>query len=104
VYFQISASPTGEWIQLFDNQRRIPMGRNMIGGCRADVSGNYIVLDCIPEELERQHEYLKHDVAIANGKYQEFLSRQEAEALQEAQARKAELEKIESLKSRLKFD
>jgi hypothetical protein len=104
MYFQLSNSPASEWIELFDNQRRIPMGRNMLGGCRADVRGNYIILDCIPEEIEKQHEYLKHDVSVANQGYQEYLKRVEAQALQAAQARKAELEKIEGLKSRLKFD
>ena len=104
MYFQLSNSPTREWIQLFNNQRQIPIGRNMVGGREATVRGNYIVLDCVPEEIERQHEYLKHDVAVANENYQEYLNKGEAQALREAQARKAELEKIDGLKSRLKFD
>jgi len=104
MHFQLSASPTREWIQLFDNQRQMPMSRNMLEGCRSEVRGNYVILDCVPEELERQHECLKHDVAVANGNYQQYLSRVEANALREAQARKAEFEKIEGLKSRLKFD
>jgi len=51
MYFQLSASPRNEWIQLFNNQRQIPMGRNMLEGCRTDVRGNYIILDCVPEEI-----------------------------------------------------
>ncbi len=104
MYFKLSGSPTNEWIQLFDNQRHVPMGRNMLGGREAKVRSNYIVVDCVPEEIEKQHEYLKHDVVVVNGNYQEYLNKVQAKALQDAQTRQSELEKIEGLKSRLKFD
>ncbi|MGA2279271.1 MAG: hypothetical protein ABSG80_03090 [Verrucomicrobiota bacterium] len=61
-------------------------------------------MDCVPEEMERHHGELKHDVAVTNNDYQEFLNRVEAQAAQTAQARKAELERVEGIKSRLKFD
>ncbi len=80
------------------------MGRNMLGGREAKVRSNYIVVDCVPEEIEKQHEYLKHDVVVVNGNYQEYLNKVQAKALQDAQTRQSELEKIEGLKSRLKFD
>jgi hypothetical protein len=54
--------------------------------------------------MERHHGELKHDVAVTNNDYQEFLNRVEAQAAQTAQARKAELERVEGIKSRLKFD
>ena len=104
MYFQLSALPTQEWIQLFDNQRHIPKHRNMVGGREATIGGRFAVVDCAPDELEKQHELLKHDVSVTNNDYQEYLNKIEARALQDAQVRKAELEKIEGIKSRLKFD
>lgn len=103
-YFQLSASPSREWIQLFEQQRTIPRYRNLLGGREAKVRGNYIVVDCAPDELEKQHEILKHDVGVANNDYQEYLVRVETQVAREAQARNAELEKIQSIKSRLKFE
>src|SRR6516162_8714825 len=71
ICWELSASPTREWIQLFDNQRRIPRGRNMLGGREAKVQGRQIVVDCTPDEIEQQHEYLRHDVAMANTDYKQ---------------------------------
>jgi hypothetical protein len=104
IHWQLSNSPSREWIQLFENQRQIPAGRNMLGGREAIVRGNYIVVDCAPEEIEKQHEYLLHDVAVANAGYQQYLNKVQANAEREAAARKNELENIEGIKSRLKFD
>jgi hypothetical protein len=105
MYLRLSTSPTTEWIQLFDNQRFFPKQRNIVSGSReAKVRGNYIVVDCVPEEMERHHTELKHDVAVTNNEYQEYLNRVAAKIVQEDQVQKAEQERIAGIKSRLKFD
>jgi hypothetical protein len=99
MYFQLSAPPSAEWIQLFDNQRRLPRGKNILGGCELTVEGKYVVMDCVPDELERHHDYLKHDVAVANEDYQKHLNGVEAQTAQEAQKRKTKVEKLKELSS-----
>jgi hypothetical protein len=105
MYFRISNYPPEEWIQLFDNQRQMPTGRNMLGGARAEVSGKHIILDCIPDEkeMQKQIDYLKHDASVANQNYQEYLKRVEAENLRIAQKQQAEMQEIEGIKSRIKI-
>jgi predicted alpha/beta-hydrolase family hydrolase len=72
---------------------------------RAEVSGNYIVVDCPPEEMEQYHlPDLKGDVVTTNGKYEEFLHRQEANAKRLADEQSAEKERLEKIKARLSFD
>jgi hypothetical protein len=104
MYLELSDSPPAEWIQLFNNQRQFPQQGWHSGSRRAEVEGQYIVVDCVPEEMEQHHRDLKKDVAVTNDGYQKFLDRQEAQTKHEAEAQRTERERIEGVKSRLSFD
>jgi len=104
MYLKLSQSPTDEWEQIFENQRRFPHGRGMHSMTRrASIDGAYIVVDCVPDEMEKHLPELQHDVAVTNDEYQKYLQRVAAQAAQELQKQKAERESIEDVKSRLKF-
>lgn len=105
MYLKLSQAPSEAWEQLFENQRRFPQGRGMHGMTRrASVDGGYIVIDCVPEEMEKHLPELQHDVTVTNGEYQKYLQTLAAKAEQQRQEQKAERDKIEEVKSHLKFD
>ena len=48
MYLRLSAQPSSEWQELFDQERQFP--RHSMW--RADwIEGNFIVVDCVPEEI-----------------------------------------------------
>jgi hypothetical protein len=102
MYLQLSQSPSSEWEQIFDNQRQFPrhsMWRE------ARIEGSYIVVDCVPEEMEQYHlRDLKEDVNAVNVAYQAFLNAQAILSKQEQEAQQAERNRLEEIKSRLKFN
>jgi hypothetical protein len=102
MYLRLSASPPAEWQQLFDNERQFPrhtMWRE------AWIEGNFIVVDCVPEEIEQYHlRDLKEDVAKTNQKYRDYLAGVAQAHQQHEAAQQKERSRIEGLKNRLKFD
>jgi hypothetical protein len=98
----LSGTPTSEWVTLFENERAFP--RHTMWR-RAYITGSHIVVDCVPEEIEKYHlKDLKDDVANTNAKYRTWLNKVEAqERAQQAQAA-AEKKRVDDLKGRLKFD
>lgn len=102
MYLQLSQSPSSEWEQIFENQRQFPrhsMWRE------ARIEGGYIVVDCVPEEMEQYHlRDLKEDVSAVNVAYQAFLNAQAVLSKQEQEAQQAERNRLEEIKSRLKFN
>ncbi|MEQ8767531.1 MAG: toll/interleukin-1 receptor domain-containing protein [Planctomycetota bacterium] len=86
VYFELSAHPPQEWVQIFEAERQFPrhtMWRH------AWVEGNYVVVQCVPEEVKKYHlSDIKQDVTSSNAKYREYLKRVVAEKAREAQQRK----------------
>ena len=102
MHLELSADPPSEWAQIFDNERsfaRHSMWRE------ARIEGRYIVVDCVPEELQRYHlPDLKQDVGNSNVKYVAWLARHEADEAREAEQKKAELERLRKVKEGLKFD
>jgi len=102
MYLQLSVEPPSEWQQLFDQERRFPrhsMWRE------AWVEGRHIVVDCVPEEIERYHlRDLNEDVAKANEKYRDYLGKVARAQQQQQQAEQKEKSRLDGLKSRLKFD
>jgi hypothetical protein len=104
MYLKLSQTPADAWEQLFENQRRFPNGRGMNTMTRrATVEGNYIVVDCVPEEMERHLPELQHDVAVTNEEYTKYLQRVAAQVAQELEKQKEEKARIEDVKSRLNF-
>ena len=86
VYFELSAHPPQEWVQIFEVERQFPrhtMWRH------AWVEGNYVVVHCVPEEVKKYHlRDIKRDVANSNSRYREYLKRVAAERAREALRRK----------------
>ena len=97
----LSAQPTAEWTQIFEAERQFP--RHSMWR-RAWIEGPAIVIDCVPEELEKYHlRDLQQDVANTNQKYREFLTKVEAQNQREKKAREEEDKRLNELKKRLKF-
>lgn len=102
MYLKLSQFPSSEWGQIFDNQRQFP--RHSMWR-RAYVEGRYIVVDCVPEELEQYHlRDLKEDVNAVNEQYQQYLTRCAAAEKRAAEEQNAEKQRIDGIKSRLNFD
>jgi hypothetical protein len=102
MYLSLSASPPHEWVQLFEQQRQFP--RHSMWR-RAWIEGRFIVVDCVPEEIERYHVHdLKEDVAACNKGYLEWRTRVAAASANKAEEEQKERERLDELASRLKFD
>lgn len=101
VFLRLSGEPPQLWAELFDREREFPrhtMWRE------AHVSGNHIVVDCVPEEIEKYHlSDLKQDVANANMKFRSWskIAADRKRALDEAKAK--EEERTKDLRKRLDF-
>ena len=101
MHLKLSQSPSNEWEILFNNQRQFPRHSMWRG---ASISGNFIVVDCVPEEIERLLGDLKEDVSVVNGKYQEYLAKKAAEEQRIAAEQQAEKLRLDQINARLKFD
>lgn len=102
MHLTLSKSPPSNWSTLFEQERQFPR-HNMWR--RAWIEGRYIVVDCVPEEIEQYHlADLKQDVANSNQKYRTWLAQSAAASDRKQQEEKAERERIAALGSKLKFD
>lgn len=101
MHLRLSDSPPQEWIEIFDGERSFPrhsMWRD------AEVSVNHIVVDCVPEEIEQYHlRDLKEDVANANRKYRDYLTRLAQQEERQHKAEVAERQRLNQLRDRLDF-
>jgi hypothetical protein len=83
VYFNLSAYPPSEWVEIFDAERRFP--RHTMWR-KAWIDGDAVVVYCVPEEVKQYHlKDIKQDVATANAKYREFFQRQEQRIAREVE-------------------
>jgi hypothetical protein len=101
MHLKLSAHPHADWVQLFENQRRFPrhtMWRD------ASVSGWYIVVDCVPEELQQHLSDLKEDVTAVNAAYQTHLANVAAHEKKVAEQQAAERARLVGVKGNLNFD
>lgn len=106
MYLELSQTPPSGWSGFFDQERSFP--RHSMWR-RAWIEGKHIVIDCVPEELERYHlSDLKEDVSNANLKYDQAAEReiQRSKREEELEKKKAdnEKERLDNLKGRLDFD
>jgi len=102
VHFTLSGVPPSEWVHLFEEERRSP--RHSMWR-RAWVEGKHIVIDCVPTEIESYHlNDLKTDVENCNKKYIAWQSRAQAEIANRSDEQQQERQKLEELRSKLKFD
>lgn len=99
MYLELSGNPTTEWQQIFYQERRVPRHENWR---RAWIEHNYIILDCVPEEIEQFHlEELKRDLETTNKKYGAWLDLKRKETRDRARARMEEQARLEALSERL---
>jgi hypothetical protein len=101
MHLTLSDSPSGEWIEFFDQERSFP--RHTMWR-RAWIAGTNIVVDCVPEEIERHLGDLKEDVANANRKFIEWAKKQGEEMMRQVEEERKERERIQGIANRLKFD
>jgi len=102
VYLTLSAAPPAEWAQYFDARWQMKIYSMKR---RAQVSGRYIVIRCVPDELPKYHmAELKAVVAEANAAYRNFFDAQRAAATAKADEEAKNKQAIQDLKSRMKFD
>lgn len=96
VHIRLNTAPPWEWEQLFDERRKSPrysMRR------RASVQGEYIVIRCALDELERYHfGPLKEDIDYVNRAY---AAKQEADERQRLAAEAAASAEKEHVSSKL---
>jgi hypothetical protein len=101
MYLKLSNSPSEKWAEFFLAERQYPrhtMWRE------AWINDNYIIVDCVPEELPAKHlPYLKDDVSNANKKYNDFLARQKRAEMQLNKEESEERERILKVKKGLDF-
>ncbi|SRR6266542_2764380 len=101
-YFSLSEAPDGVWCQIFEAERQF--ARHSMWKS-AWIEGASIVVECIPEDLEKYHlEDLKVDVANSNAKFRDLLVNEQRKAEAAQQAEQRERERIEKIGQRLKFD
>ena len=102
MYLELSESPPPEWQSLFTEKRKFPrhsMWRE------AWIEGKYIVVHCVPEEIEQYHlKDLREDVQNVSLKYNQLLEQQRRNLKDDERRKQEEREKLESIRKKLKFD
>ena len=102
VYLRLSQTPPPAWQSYFKESRkksRHPHWRN------AWIDRKYIVVECIPEEIETRHlSDLRHDLAQSNQRYRHYLLQQSHHEIRREKIRLQERERIREMKDRLNFD
>ena len=102
MHLTLSCGPPSGWSGLFDEQRRFP--RHSMWR-KAYVSARHIVVDCVPDEIERYHlRDLKEDVAAVNEKYRQLVAQEAAQASAKHQRDQEERDDLRSIADRLDFE
>lgn len=102
MYLRLSATPPEEWQQIFDAERRFP--RHTMWR-RAWIEDSYIVVYCVPDELEKYHlRDLKKDVSNCNQKYRGYLAELARQEAREVARVESEHDQLRDLRRRLGFD
>ncbi|MHB8927485.1 MAG: toll/interleukin-1 receptor domain-containing protein [Bacillota bacterium] len=101
VYLKLSATPPEEWQEIFEAERRFP--RHSMWR-RAWIEGPYIVVHCVPDEIEQYHlKDLHEDVQKANVEYRQYLTELSRAAAREVLKEEAMRGRLRKLKKRLKL-
>lgn len=101
MYLKLSRTPPSEWELIFDAERRFP--RHTMWR-RAWLEGQFIVIHCVPDELEKYHlSDLNEDLRNSNKKYREYLIELAQQEIREMDASKTERDDMKALKKRLGF-
>ena len=101
VFLRLSAGPTQLWTELFDKERAFPSSHYVARGTNHD---SYIVVDCVPEEIEKYHlSDLKEDVANVNMKFRSCAKVEADRKRASDEAKAKEEEQIKDLRKKLDF-
>ncbi len=102
IYLKLSSYPPMDWRDIFKAERSFP--RHSMWR-QAWIEGDYIVIHCVPEELEKYHlNDLKQDVANSNAKYRKYLYEMIRNEKENLKKKKHEKDQFKELKNRLKFE
>jgi len=102
IYLKLSVSPPLEWQQIFEAERRFPR-HNMWR--YAWVEGEYIVIHCVPDEIEKYHANdIKEDVKNANSKYRQYLMEEARKEARKTEQAISEHNQLKKLKQKIRFD
>jgi len=102
MHLQLSDTPPGPWSEIFRNEHQLPrhsMWRE------AWISGDHIIVDCVPEELKGDHlPYLKEDVANTNQKYRQYLTKVAQQEQRQREAEHKEDQRLKGIRDDLDFN
>jgi hypothetical protein len=102
LYLKLSQTPPPGWQKSFAESRKIarhPKWR------KAWIDRKFIVVECIPEELETHHlRDLKQDLAFANTQWRQYLHNQGRSTYQQRESQFIERDRLRDMKNRLNFD
>jgi hypothetical protein len=102
VFLRLSRTPPPLWQTYFTETRKIarhPRWR------RAWVDRRFIVVECIPEEIEKYHlADLRQDIATVNQRYADYVRQHAGSEHDHHQAAAMDRERVRNLKNRLSFD
>jgi hypothetical protein len=73
-YFTLSATPSEEWIHVFEQVRQERKQRSPARPLPTRVDARGIVIKCRPSDLQQHFDDLKNDVATTNQRYQQSLA------------------------------
>jgi hypothetical protein len=102
VYLRLSQTPPPLWKSHFKELRKISRHTHWRN---AWIDRKYIVVECIPEEIELYHlNDLKQDIAKANQRCREYFKHQTRAEHQKHHAAEQVHERLREIKNRLNFD
>jgi hypothetical protein len=102
VFLRLSQTPLPIWQSYFREQRNVSRHPHWR---RAWIDRKYIVVECLPEEIETYHlNDLKHDIAQANLRCRKYLQGKAGPDRQRENLDEAARERLREMKSRLNFD
>ncbi|MEM6552294.1 MAG: hypothetical protein AAF750_09240 [Planctomycetota bacterium] len=101
IYLKLNEMPPESWGRFFEEARRFP--RHSMWR-KAWCDGDYVVIECPPEELEEHHlECLKEDVATANKDWWEAAKKYQRQIEAERAEEDAEKERVSNVLGNIKF-
>jgi hypothetical protein len=98
----LSELPPSEWQTIFT--QACGVARQTLWRA-ARIEGAYILIDCVPEELEQQHlDSLKEDVKSTNKKFGLLMAQRQEEATRQLQVEQTARKRLQDVQNMLQFD
>lgn len=100
VFFSLSAAPPSEWVQIFEEERRLPRHNRWR---QVWTEGGALIVHCPLDEVKLHSEDIKQDVANTNQRYREYLHRLAFHEEKERKKKGDERKKIDDAISGIDF-